>query len=631
MAVTTGFVDLHHFLIMRTRQGLIVACLLVLVAAAITGLLLTRENGSSVVSIHKGPAPGEQTSLVDQRPLQTARRLAALASTPEEQQISQETLRLADHEVDLAFADALRDAREHPVQLTTEARELAKHLTAVQLTVKSDQDRVAVLTKALAAAKESNKDQLQQQLDLSQAQLAMDSDELDDAKEDLVRAGGDPESKIQRLLDEHENSQHASDNARPSSAAPGVNANSGNLAGQLRAWYVLREKLNNLAQARNDTLSAASALSAKHEAFEQHVKQEAGERQAVAQNAADIQGAGQQGAKAKTAAAITSLHHFSDDQKSLSDLDKRIEDEQGLAENYASWIAVVQAQRRSAMHGASQSLLWILLIVLVAYLAGSFIEHYFEDAKREKSRLRTLRMVVRFAVQAVGLLLILFVIFGAPSQTPTILGLAGAGLTVALKDFIVAFFGWFVLMGRNGIRIGDWVEINGVAGEVVEIGLLRTVLLETGNWTDAGHPTGRRVAFVNSYAVEGHYFNFSTSGQWLWDEIRIMVPSSENPYPVIDRIQKLVAAETQADARQAELEWQNATSRYRVKSFSADPAINVRPTTSGVEVLIRYITRAHERFAVRARLYQKIVDALHQKHAETATGEHQSVAPAGST
>ena len=91
-------------------------------------------------------------------------------------------------------------------------------------------------------------------------------------------------------------------------------------------------------------------------------------------------------------------------------------------------------------------------------------------------------------------------IFGPPTQISTIIGLATAGLTVVLKDFIVAFFGWFVLMGRHGLRIGDWVEILGVSGEVIEIGLLRTVILEMGNWGDTGHPTGRRVGFNNSFA-----------------------------------------------------------------------------------------------------------------------------------
>jgi small-conductance mechanosensitive channel len=185
-----------------------------------------------------------------------------------------------------------------------------------------------------------------------------------------------------------------------------------------------------------------------------------------------------------------------------------------------------------------------------------------------------------------------------------------------LKDFIIAFFGWFVLMGRNGIRVGDWVEINGVVGEVVEIGLMRTVLFETGNWTDTGHPTGRKVAFMNGFAIEGHYFNFSTSGQWLWDELQVLVPSGQNPYPIIDAIQKMVTQKTEVNARMAEQEWKTATTRYRIKSLSAAPAINLRPTTAGVEVHVRYITRASERYTARAQLYQGIVDLLHSGREE---------------
>ena len=84
-------------------------------------------------------------------------------------------------------------------------------------------------------------------------------------------------------------------------------------------------------------------------------------------------------------------------------------------------------------------------------------------------------------------------------------------------------------MGKNGIRVGDWVEINGVGGEVVEIGLFRTAMLETGNWTDKGHPTGRRVTFINSFAIKGQYFNFSTTGQWMWDEIEVTFPRMTTP------------------------------------------------------------------------------------------------------
>jgi small-conductance mechanosensitive channel len=228
--------------------------------------------------------------------------------------------------------------------------------------------------------------------------------------------------------------------------------------------------------------------------------------------------------------------------------------------------------------------------------------------------------VAGIAVRAIGAILILLIIFGPPSQMATVLALAGAGLTVALKDFIVGFFGWFVLMGKNGIRHGDWVEINGVSGEVVEIGLFHTVLLETGNWNDPGHPTGRRVTFVNSYAIEGHYFNFSTSGQWLWDELQLAVPLDRDPYPVAEEIRGIVAKETDANTALAEQEWGRMGSAHGVHTVSAGPAISVRPAGSGFEIQVRYVTRANERYMVRTKLYYAIVELLRRKNIPQPAG-----------
>ncbi len=150
-----------------------------------------------------------------------------------------------------------------------------------------------------------------------------------------------------------------------------------------------------------------------------------------------------------------------------------------------------------------------------------------------------------------------------------------------------------------------------MAGEVVEVGLLKTVLLETGNWTDSSHPTGRRVSFVNSFAIEGHFFNFTTSGQWMWDELQLLIPASQDPYPVIDGIQKLVEQETAANAATAEAEWKETTSHYHAKTLSAVPGINVRPTGAGVELRVRYITRAYERHEARKRIYEAVVGMMH--------------------
>jgi small-conductance mechanosensitive channel len=608
---------------MKFRQWITVSALLLLVGGTIAGLFLTDEARFIAPARARNTA-SRQSSAVNQKPLQTARQLAGLASTPEEQEFARDALRLADYEVDLAFADALREATEHPPAPTAEQRDLSTRASRAEAVVKSDQDEIARLSRQLTTATGSTKENIEDQSDVLKAQVELDQDELDDAKEDLQRAGGNPQGKIQHLMEEHESGHNTptSTRAQPLPAAPDADYQARNLAPLIRAWFALKNKRSLIAQARQDALDDIPALTRAHDAFDQRIRAQEDQKQATKQKAAGLANgeAPSNGASRKDIAkeALASLHHLSQDQKAVSDLDKRIQDQQELAEIYANWNALLATRQRIALHGMLESLLWIFLILLLVYMVGRLIERYFIDLTADKRRLVTLRAVVWFATQAVGVLLIAFVVFGMPSQTPTVIGLAGAGLTVALKDFIVGFVGWFVLMGRNGIRVGDWVEINGVGGEVVEISLLRTTLLETGNWTDSGHPTGRKVTFVNSFAIEGHYFNFSTSGQWLWDELTVSVPTTQNPYPLIEAIQKLVVKETEAYTHDAEDEWKKAASRYRVQSFSGKPAINLRPTGGGIEIHVRYITRAQDRQATRAHLYEAIVELLHGREVQPA-------------
>jgi len=572
--------------------------LFLLVALAIVGLYLTRPSAGPQVQTRSRRPP-----LVDEQPVKTARALSALVSTPEERRYAMQALRLADHEVDLEFSYKMREAVAHPAKPSPETKGLFERIQRAEAQVKGDQDIIDDLKKE-AAAHAARAGDFDSQINLMQAQLELDQDELEDAKGDLLRSGADDLSRIQRQFARYQAAQQKNDAALPPANDQTPPEPGHNLISQFLVWRSQRQIDAQLKRAHDDAAANHDKVQQEHDRLEQQTETPA---------AAPSDSSGD-----SSQAVIASLRRLATKQKSLSDLDKRIQDFQDLSDAYGNWGILVASRQRAAMNSMIQSVLWILLIVLAVYITDRLIDKAFSDITPERKSLRTLRVIAKFAVQAMGVLLLIFVIFGIPSQMSTILGLAGAGLTVALKDFIVAFFGWFVLMGRNGLRIGDWVEINGVAGEVVEINLLRTVLLETGNWNDAGHPTGRKVAFVNSFAIEGHFFNFSTSGQWLWDELEVVIPSSENPYPLIEAIQKVVTELTANNSRMAEEEWRRATNRQTMQSFSAAPAVNVRPTGSGVQVLVRYITRAQERYEMRSRLYQQVVELLHRKPAETA-------------
>jgi small-conductance mechanosensitive channel len=587
--------------------------LLALVLGTGAAYYATRETGRPRAKTAASNAA--QTPLVDERPLPTARALAALAITPEEQRLAEEAVRIADHEVDLAFADQLRQAAEQRSAQDPKNRGLYLKLQQAQAALADVQSRAEQLKAQISSAKPSEKDALHDREALLDAEQALDEDEVEDAQQELIRAGGDQEAAVQRQRDQHEAGEHALEQRQgqnPTGASPAaaVDLGANTLVGQVRAWMWLRDKRAHLESARRLAQEMGTELLAQHDGLQRRVREEKPQKEETKQQATELRKAAAAGtlSKENTATAVNSFKHFSDDQKVLSDLDKRIRDQRELQEIYGNWLDVTRDQQRAVLHSMVQSVLWILLIVVLVYFGSLMVNRIFNQAPPEKKHLLTLRGVIRFSLQAVGVLVIVFVVLGVPNEMPTILGLAGAGLTVALKDFIVGFFGWFVLMGKNGIRVGDWVEINGVVGEVIEIGLLRTVLLETGNWTDTGHPTGRKVAFVNSFAIEGHYFNFSTAGQWLWDELQVEVGQGENPYPLMEAIQRLVEEETRASAAQAEKEWQKSAG-YR-KSLTAAPMIHLRPTASGVEMQIRYITSANERYITRSKLYEKIVGLL---------------------
>ncbi|MFL6438310.1 MAG: mechanosensitive ion channel domain-containing protein [Terriglobales bacterium] len=597
---------------MNSARKIVSVVLLALLGATIYGVVHTAsQSGSPSGHRISAETDGEGTE-VDQNPLLTAQALAKAPTSAAELPFVQEALRLGDKEMDLAFAEAVLDATEHPPVLSEEAKQIQARLQKAEDALGSQQAEIERLTAAQANAKGSRKDALDDQLDLGKARLELGQDEVDDAKEDLIRAGGDAQARIQGMVQEHQAASEVSDTTKVEVSAPeeahGLIPHSGQ-------WAALHRKQLQLWRAKEGAASLATTLATRHNALERQLgaQKEQSANAIVAVSPTSISTAGGEPtipSRKESGVMVRRTRQNAAAEKMLANLDKRIANEKQLASVYGKWIDVVAAEQRSIVHRGLRGVLIILAIALLGLFVDGWLERLLGKMTMHRRQLETLRTLMRVTLQIIGVLLTLLVIFGRPSQLGTFLGLAGAGLTVALKDFIIGFFGWFALMGKDGIRLGDWVEINGVMGEVVQLGMFHTVLLETGNWTDSGHPTGRRVTFTNSFAIEGHYFNFSTAGQWLWDELQIFLPAGNNPYTIAEAIQKKVLEATSEGSRQAEREWRSAARSREMTSLSVAPTINVKPVIGGTQISVRYITRASERSQLRAKLNHDAVDLL---------------------
>jgi hypothetical protein len=100
----------------------------------------------------------------------------------------------------------------------------------------------------------------------------------------------------------------------------------------------------------------------------------------------------------------------------------------------------------------------------------------------------------------------------------------------------------------------------------------------------------------------------------MWDEISVSLPQSADTYAKVALIHKAVLEETEHDARLAEQEWKRVPRHSGMSHASASSSLDLRPAGTGVDVVIRYVTRASERLKVRNRLYVRVIDVLHNPH-----------------
>jgi small-conductance mechanosensitive channel len=598
---------------MKALKSLSIAVPAVLLIASLIGLFLTQGSMANLPFLRaKGFSRNTADGLVDQRPWQTIEALSPLAISSEEKRHAREAERLADHEVDQAFAQALREAALNGHTLTGDALNVQQRVTELQAVVKDDQERVDTLSASLKTPSTKPDSPTQDDLDLAKAQLQLDADNLNDATDELARLTGDNRDEIQRELVSRQAAMKKREEQAEAAGPSAMQSARGyrTLDGRISAWFDQRNRAALIAMAKAQAEADAKALATQQTAVEARIS-------------SPLASDGQNGGARSRVARLAHLHSLSQIRSILED---RIQTQKQLGAVYQEWFDQVGRQHQIVFHLILQSVAAISLLLLCSALITLVTGKLLDRLHIDRRTLLTLRTVATLAIQLVTLLLVILIIFGVPRQMPTILGLVTAGLTVVFQDFILAFFGWFVLMGRNGIRVGDWVEINGVGGEVVEVGLLRTSVLETGNWTDKGHPTGRRINFINSFAIRGQYFNFSTSGQWLWDEIHVNLPSGPQGYKMIEAIHQAVQHETEASSQLAVKEWQRATGSHDLSHFSAEPSVDMRPAASGLEVIIRYVTRAADRFSMRNRVYQTVLDLMHKNDEALLTGTEKEPA-----
>lgn len=187
------------------------------------------------------------------------------------------------------------------------------------------------------------------------------------------------------------------------------------------------------------------------------------------------------------------------------------------------------------------------------------------------------------------------------------LSVIGAGFALALQEPILSVAGWFLILIRRPFYIGDRIELGGVKGDVIDIRLLQTVLLEIGNWVNADQSTGRIASIPNSAVFRSQIFNYSRGFEFIWNEIKILV-TFESDWKFAEQI-LMQHGNKQAEGMEKIVKGKidDMARRYMIYYDNLTPIVYVDIKNSGVQLTLRYLTQARNRRTTNDRLCRAIL------------------------
>jgi len=248
----------------------------------------------------------------------------------------------------------------------------------------------------------------------------------------------------------------------------------------------------------------------------------------------------------------------------------------------------------------------LVLVVIVVRLINRSFGRWVRDSEA--------RYRARKGVTFLGYLtafLVIIAVYGHNLGGLTVtLGVAGAGIAFALQEVIASFAGWFAISMAGFYRTGDRVQLGGIKGDVIDIGVLRTTLMEVGEWVQADLYSGRVVRIANSFVFKEPVFNYSAEFPCLWDELRFPVKYGSDwreARALLERVAEEVVGEY---TRQARVAWQGITRAFMVEDASVEPLVTMRATDNWIEYTLRYVTDYKSRRLTNDRLFTRIVEEV---------------------
>ncbi len=244
----------------------------------------------------------------------------------------------------------------------------------------------------------------------------------------------------------------------------------------------------------------------------------------------------------------------------------------------------------------------VLVFVILNAIKRKFIIKITDTSKRYKAR-----KALNFTGYFLSSMIIIAIFSDQFAKLTVFFGVAGAGIAFAMQEIITSIAGWFAISFSGFFRTGDRVQLGGIKGDVIDIGVLRTTVMECGAWVNGDLYNGRIVRIANSFVFKEPVYNYSADFEFLWDEMIIPVRPETNIEQVLKILTKISEEVVGEYALRATTSWKHIVSKYDIEDAQVTPLITASLLMDRINFTVRYVVDFKHRRITQHNLTVQIV------------------------
>ncbi|REE83196.1 mechanosensitive ion channel-like protein [Lutibacter oceani] len=254
----------------------------------------------------------------------------------------------------------------------------------------------------------------------------------------------------------------------------------------------------------------------------------------------------------------------------------------------------------------SQFIIWLLVILLISWLIRKSIAKKISD---NSTRYR-IKKLVRIGSYVLIIILIIILFTGNFQYFTVSIGLISAAIAFALQEVVLSIAGWFAIFGSNMYKPGDRININNIKGDVIDIGITKTTLMEIGDWVSSDNYNGRIVKISNSFVFKGAVHNYSTDFPFVWDEINLPIKYGSDINIANKIIQESANIYLSKYTDFAKEHWKLMVNKYLIEDAIVESTLTLKLTDNWIEFNLRYVVDYKKRRVTKNAIFTKILDEI---------------------